>query len=454
MEFKRFLSNCAKTFLVAGVLSISAYAGADHYNAPSFNHDSSHDLALINNDHYDSHSFEKGCAPVDCCHENVSCAYCPPPCAAPDCCGSPCLEAPACSWGYNPPAYPRCGCDTARCDGGGFLDSFSFRADFLWWRACEEGLELGTYETVDSFAGTTLPVRTNVINSSRVKQPNFKYDPGFRIGIANYCSCDCWDFAVNWTHFHTKAKSRAKIDIDADTLFFSDWERVVGANASDVYGRYSLNLDLVDIEFGRKFYVSNCFVLRPEFGLRFARIHQTYRIESSFDNDDNGVLDIFESNAKSRSNFLAVGPRVGLDVELQLCGGLSFFGCAAGSIVFGKFDNHSREKLFDFTTEQADSIQTYNYEEKSSGHRCSRTITDLAFGIKWVRCFEWCNRSHPVGLAFAWEHHAFYDMNNFNFASRGFDFTGGTTGTANGTSARKHGDLTTHGLTVSLCFGF
>ena len=75
--------------------------------------------------------------------------------------------------------------------------------------------------------------------------------------------------------------------------------------------------------------------------------------------------------------------------------------------------------------------------------------------MKWERCFEWCNRPHPVSLALAWEHHTYYDLNNFNFIPRGVvlsDITDTATPTA--VNIRKHGNLYTQGLTVSLGFGF
>ncbi|HEV8052619.1 MAG TPA: Lpg1974 family pore-forming outer membrane protein [Parachlamydiaceae bacterium] len=432
MQLKNFLFSYAKTFLAIGALSVSGYAVADDY-ANSIHYDNNRHFD--NNRHYDNNHFDNCCAP--------SCAQA----CVTSCCGTPCNAAPECAWGYNPPAYARCGCDTPSC--GGFLDSFAFRADFLWWRACEDGLELGREDFVDSFTSGSPPT-DSVTNRSHSKKPNFKYDPGFRIGFANYGACDCWDFAVNWTHYNTKAKVNGASDEENGMFFVSDWERVVDANPTRANGRYSLHLDLVDVEFGRKFYVSSCFVLRPEFGLRFARIHQHYRIASESNVESSSDLSNFSSDVKARSNFVSVGPRVGLDIELQLGCGVTLFGCAAGSIVFGKFDNHSRESFTNFSA-RGNDVGDFEYSANSSAHRCSRTITDIAFGFKWDRCYEWCNRSHPVSLAFAWEHHAFYDMNNFNFVSRGYDFDGGNLA---GGNQSRHGDLTTQGLTVSLSFGF
>lgn len=428
MNLRRFLGSFAKVTLAIGALSVSAFAGADDYHY---------------NDHYNDHY--NGCGP------------CPQPCQS-SCCGMPIIEAPCLGWAYNPPAYARCAnCDTNCCNNS-FWDSLSARVDFLWWRANEEGIQLGTEEAFEVFSNDPTPLRTTVINKSHVKHPNFKYDPGFRLGLINACACDCYDIAFNWTHFHTKAKAHGETDPDNTTtsgvLFFSDWERLIGPNPFAARARYTLNLDLLDLELGRKFYVSNCFVLRPSIGLRGVRIDQNYRVESvsNLATATDPFFD-FTSEVKSRSDFLAIGPRVGVDVEVHLGCGLAIFGQAAGSIVFGKFDNHSKELFRDFATNPSTTtaiVSEFEYEAKNSAHRTSRTITDLAIGIRWDHCFEWCNRYHPVGIAFAWEHHAFYDMNNFNFAERGYDVVTGP----NGAVGRKHGDLFTQGLTVSATFGF
>lgn len=418
MSLRNFLNKFA--YLAVGAISIAAFAGADDY-----------------------YNYNDGCSHV---------------CTSTACCGKPCNEPPVCDWGYNPPAYCTCGCDTV-CDS--LFDNVSVRVDFLWWRANEEGLQLGVEENVALFAPST--VNNSVFNETRTKKPNFKYDAGFRLGLINHCACDCYDIALNWTHYHTKANVRGATPSTSNTAtnsttFYSDWERVVGANPISAKGRYTLNMDLVDLELGRKFYVSNCFVLRPNIGLRGVRIDQNYRVKSSADKNPGDTFDAslqnFLTEVKSRCNQLAVGPRMGLDIEVHMGCGFVLFGKAAGSIVFGKFDNHSSEHLVDFVIpDEGAQISDFNYVAKSSAFRTSRTNTDLAIGLKWERCFDWCNRSHPVSLEFAWEHHAFYDMNNFNFSPRGI-VEGQGTAIPNGTHITKHGDLFTQGLTFSFVFGF
>ena len=58
---------------------------------------------------------------------------------------------------------------------------------------------------------------------------------------------------------------------------------------------------------------------------------------------------------------------------------------------------------------------------------------------------------HPVSIAFAWEHHAFYKLNNFIFGNNAADLHDLS---ASHTCGSNNGDLYTQGLTVSFNFGF
>jgi len=436
MEMKRFLGNIARVFLATGALSVSTCVGADENTA--------------------------GCTTAAACNT---------------CCGQPTCEPPVCGWAYNPPAYCRCNNPANSCDAC-WSDGLTAHVDFLWWRAYEENTALGVEETYSSavnngFTGTA--ARSTVFDTEHVKQLNFKYDPGFRLGLYEACSAGCWDLALDWTHYHTKATANgasnptategAETGTDPVTVFVPFWDRVdhFGDGSDSAYpdaseGRYTLNMDLIDLSFGRKFYVSSCFVLRPHFGLRGARIDQNYRIESVRDVVGTEVDgESYATEAKLRNDFLAIGPRLGLDAQIHLGCGLSIFGQAAGSLVFGRFDRHSKEVYDDFAVGVGASVDHIYYETENSLERTSRAFTDLTIGFKWERCFEWCNHYHPVTVAFAWEHHAFFNMNNFNMISSAANVSADDGLTYfNQDTARSNwgGDLYTQGLTVSAAVGF
>lgn len=428
MNVRRFLGTLAKSYLAIGALSVSAYAGANEYPFQQPNWDC--------------------CAPQQCCPTQC----CPPP---------PCCEPPACAWGYNPPAYLKCG--TKCCDS--FLDSLGFRVDFLWWRASVEGLALGSEETVIRSPETALGSET--FNRSKIKKPKFKYDPGFRLGLTH--NCDCWDLALTWTHYHTKASASGASLLPDDeiisttpidyTVFVPYWERIAGVFPDSARSRWSFDLDLVDLEFGHKYYVSSCFVLRPHIGLRGGRIDQGYHVASEASRSGEapiiGAFDNFISEVHAKNDYRAIGPRIGIDLELNLGCGFAVVGQAAGSVLFGKTERHAREEFTAFTDVGTISTgDSFDYRVNGSNNRLSRTITDLAIGVKWDHCVCWCNSYHPVSLAVLWEHHAYYDFNDFSFGNGGFDITETTGVPITATGGKARGDIFTQGLTIALNVGF
>lgn len=371
------------------------------------------------------------CAPNNCNTQN-------------DCCLTWCNPAPQCGLGYNPSAHLQCG--NHPCCGA--MDNVSGRFDIIYWRPCSDGLELGKAE---SFTQSTVGNEVVLTNESHAADPKFKFDTGFRLGLGYYCPCDCWDVSLTWTHFHSKANADGAGDPTTTlpyTTFVSDWERISGQYPTAIESRWTLDMDLLDLEFAQKYYVNHCFILRPFIGLRAARIDQGYHVEADRVGDAVAANN-FASKVDSKSDFRGIGPRVGMDAQIRLGCGVSLFGGAAASLVFGTFDRSSSEH---FTrTGTATPFSEFNYDPHGGGpDRCTVTITDMAIGLMWEHCFECCGSMHPFTLAFAWEQHAFYDLNHFNFASEGVTSGGGVTGIRDG----KTGDLTTQGLTVSAMIGF
>lgn len=449
MQIMRFLGKIAKTTLAIGALSVSAFAAADEV--------------------YPYHQDQMGCCPTQYCPTQCCTT---PPCCPSSCCGCQCEPAPCCNWGYNPPAYLRCPGCCAPC-GDGFFDTLGFRVDFLWWRPSTECIDLGDEEFVVNLP-TVGGDETSIFNSSSTQRPNFKFDPGFRIGIAHVCPCDCWDAELNWTHFHSKARCDGETFGLPPTgiagtyqLFIPYWERVFNPALGSIYPdfareRWNLNLDLLDLEFGYKYYVACCFALRPHAGLRGARINQHINIFQTADRTGDAAATAFgppftyTSTVHAKCNFLGLGPRLGLDLEIDLGCGLSIFGRAAGSLLFGRFERHGKEFYTQFSTVGTTTTTTsLEYSAHGSKLRTSRAVTDLAIGLKWAHCFNWCNRCHPVSFSLLWEHHGFYKMTCFNFISRGFDpFATTTPPVYPGSSKCGCEDLTTQGLTAALTIGF
>lgn len=402
MQIKRFLGNLAKTYLALGALSVSALAGANEFYPAPYAGPAGNGCGW-------------DCPPV--CHDDCN-----------PCCNTPCHPAPRCNWGYNPPGYFSCGTDSC-C----FSDSLGLNVDFLWWRAKTDGTDLGYTEVF-----TTSTSGLEILDRVHKKQPHFRFDPGVRVGIDYHCPCDCWDVALVWTDYHTRAIAHGESEFPLtgpSEIFTPFFEAVSGVPAPDeAEGRWHLSLDLLDLEFGSKYYVSSCLILRPHFGLRGVRLNQNFTYEGYANRTISEVLTAFDSYAKFKDHFLGAGPRVGLDIELSLGCNFWLFGKAAGTLAYGRFERSIREEH----TALGETDVITRFSESIPSDRSSIAIGDLTFGLLWEQCVCWCNRSHPFGLALSWEHHGFYDVTDFTFAR---------------TQSDKH-DLYIQGLTVSANFGF
>lgn len=376
---------------------------------------------------------------------------------------------------YYPDQYP---CETTQSGGNGciknvcnFINEWGISLDSLWWKAEEEGIELGReiFISRDGFNPAT-GIYADVIEDTKVKDLKFQYDTGFRFNISHALPQYCCDVKFGWTHFETKAKAHGQScihpeepDYHSYVAFLPYWETIARNFPNAAKGKWNLYIDLFDLDVGHKYGISTCFHLRPHFGLRVARVDQKFRMKSFSEKDPafdfNGTSYKYDSITKAKCDFIGVGPRLGCDVEFNMCWGFSLFGKAAGTLAYGNAERSAHEHLCnadDFYL-KFDEFDSHTKNQKDEW--VSRAITDLAIGLKWENKCRLGSWKFPVMIAILWEHHAFYDFNNFDVDSGlftndnhdAFDFGPYANILP---SPKKHGDLFTQGLTVSTRIGF
>lgn len=341
--------------------------------------------------------------------------------------------------------------------------------DFLWWRADEEDLALGK-EVWVSREGLNPTTRNfaHVSKNAKEKEPNFDFDPGFKLGLGYNFADASWNAEAIWTHYQTTATATGKSKlIPADTsgndylAFIPYWESLGKNFPLFSKGKWSLNIDWLDIDVGINYVLSSHFAIRPYFGLRGASIRQEYKVhsENHITGDFNGSSYDYVSKSKSRCNFLGGGPLAGLEAQFNMGYGFAFFGKVAAALLVGKFDRHAHEHF-----ENADFFfyQFLSFEDRVHNPKnnfTSRACTDLAVGFEWDYDFVWSQCDYTLCLALTWEHHAFYNFNQFNFESDSFnnttegDFEFGPYANLS-VPRKKHGDLFTQGVTLSANLGF
>jgi hypothetical protein len=265
-------------------------------------------------------------------------------------------------------------------------------ADFIYWAVREDRLAL----VATTGTHTTAPLKGSYI------QPDFKMEPGFKVGLGILFDHDGWDVFAEYTWIRardltasfTVAPEMAARDIL--TWGFSNGGSVTGGNVS-----WSLHyFNAVDLELGRNFYVSRYLKLRPHFGLKGTWQKQLYSAVLNEPNDATatGSMDQF---------YWGVGIRAGLDAAFHFSKSFSAIGQLALSGLWGQFQP---DRL---NLDPALPVGDSPLAPLNVGNNF-HTIRPV---IEWMLGFRWetytCDKDFHFAIDAAWELQYWPDQNQF-----------------------------------------
>lgn len=317
-----------------------------------------------------------------------------------------------------------------------------FTADFIYWVANESGLGFVVKNENNC----------NWVSSGKLKTPGFNWEPGFRVGIGYNLPHDGWDVYADWTWLIARANKH--VSSDGGNLF----PTFLNINEIDTHGnrvwkadaKWKTNLNMIDLELGRQFFVSKWLTLRPFMGLRNAWVNQHYNLSyqgvfntyNSFVPDVTGIL-----RGNHECKFWGIGLRTGLNTQWGLGCGFSAYGDLGLSLLFGRFHINEHENFCGGVSSSSSSssvdFSNANMFRLKDKYTACRAITDLGAGLRWDHYFN-RDRFHFRFQA-GWEQHMFFSQNQFDRVVD--DFQPGMTVT-------NQGDLSFNGLTLSTRFDF
>lgn len=292
---------------------------------------------------------------------------------------------------------------------------WAVNADFLWWKAVEDSLPVAV--VVDSTA-----TELGSDSSADILNPNYKWKPGFRIGI-DYQPCGCdWDFYASWTHFNSKATRNFGPGLATETIT-PQWGSLTPFNASlaTLSSSWHLNLNWADFEFNKTFCANSCFKFGIHGGLRAVWIDQKFNFSIT-----NASTTPVTNSLHSKSDYSSIGVVAGIDASWLVGCGFSVNASAGGALLYGRQKSRVSETLV--TVGATDTIGG------SSNYYISRAMTDLRLGVAWETCITDCM---TLALEADWEHHILFNQNQF------------PRGSSTSSSRPRDGDLTMQGLTLS-----
>ena len=300
-------------------------------------------------------------------------------------------------------------------------------ADYLRWIAHEDGLYYAQTGAIFDF----VPLLAQIVPpdsadfDGHLKKVDPKWDNGVRVGLGLNFPKEGYDALLYWTWFSTEAQNSVK---SADGTILTLWSRPdFGTGGIFARGKWNLNLNVGDFEWGRSSWFGGHFSLRPFFGVRGLWLDQSLNNRYAY-----GTTPIVFGNLHLNSDFRGGGLRAGADGRFAMPYGFSIYGLASGSLLYGRFnaDMHFKEDKYTIAV---------------SKDHFARGISSLqlALGLSWDSHFmkDHCHVEFHIG----WEQNIWFGANQMNHFLNELN---------NGLYFKENSNLTMQGLVVGGRFDF
>lgn len=300
------------------------------------------------------------------------------------------------------------GCSTCSYDPD-YNTAFYIAAEALYLKAAESGL---------TNVIKAIPEGGAMVDSGRSRHPRFNWHWGFRVDVGYNMCHDLWDIYASWTRYHFKDHRTTTLGEPRDPFatgfptLFPFWTFSDGTPINESETTWKVHLDMIDLQLGREFFVTNYLSLKPHIGLRTGWIRQTYNIEDSAFASANLVAAAINFDIDMKNNFWGIGVVAGLDTKWQLGCGFAIYGNFAFSVLDGHFHTS-----YDFTAGTPlfiaeDPPLTVLSELENTNHQNMAVfVADLSLGLRWESPFA-CDR-FLFGIWAGYEQHVYFEQNQF-----------------------------------------
>lgn len=246
---------------------------------------------------------------------------------------------------------------------------------FIYWQAIEENLDPAV--SLSSFANNT-SFGFSGNNTGEFIRMDFDFKPGFKVGVGVGFDYDKWDVQAEYTYFHGDHEKEGsggdllptQLSAFSDIAFLFAVSANVSVPAFSFEQEWDLDMDILDVDLGRWFYVGTKLTFRPYLGIRAAWISQDLDTEYAEINNLGATATVDVD-----TDSWAVGPRVGLDGNWMLPYGLRVFGNGSADILFTRYEWEFHESVVGLPNSV--NITTDLEEEHIN---CLRTHLDLILG--------------------------------------------------------------------------
>lgn len=271
---------------------------------------------------------------------------------------------------------------------------FFVQVDLLFWQAREDGLSYAI--VADNPRGFDIFPR-----DFHVKEPEFEWDFGFRVGLGYGGRSDGWDVFAQWTRFVTDAEDKGSISsgkfflpVWADPNFHPfPFEHITEAEA-----HWKLQFNEIDVRLGRGYCISKFLTARPFIGPSSVWIDQHYHIE--YEKPAIFTIPTRKDHIHIHNAFFGIGASAGCELRFRFTRNLSLLTRGLGAIYAGRFEISRKEKL--------ESILGNKFFKIKQDIHAGRAATALEMGLCWEHSIQ---NKYYVRAELCYDIHYFFKQN-------------------------------------------
>jgi hypothetical protein len=262
---------------------------------------------------------------------------------------------------------------------------FSIYADFIYWQARVANLD---------FAQSNVSDGGGVISQGSVYYPGFKYQPGFKVGLALDVGHDNWDLTAEYVRLSGNG-SKNSVTVEAETselvptrtIFDNDFASGLLSSAD---GNFGYQYNLVNLDLGRNYFISENLTLRPFFGLSGAWDKTSSLVH--YTTTDTTPVSLSQSYTQ---RYYGVGYRTGMNTAWCFDENFSIYGDLTLMNLWSRYKASAQET--DVTDPLLPDVN-YNTQGVQYG---LQYVVDIQMGIRWAMRFN--DDTMGFGLQAGWD---------------------------------------------------
>ncbi len=300
-------------------------------------------------------------------------------------------------------------------------------ADFIWWKAQQDGLNFAS----TGYQSSEAP--THDADKGSMTEPHFKYEPGFKVGLGVLCGHDNWDIFAQYTWLnvpeHATKKTVSTDGLELNSTLQADFYDVSPDPWESISGKWGFKMNVLDLEMGRNFWISKRLTLRPHIGMKFSWLKQDFDFSGNTAAFGEGAADF--SSDFDLSQF-GTGIRGGVNTAFYLWNKWSIFGDLDVTALWNDFKS-SRKDSYNLESDESDVFHPLNVHYHPF---TVTTVLEMALGLRFETIFS--KGRYMYMLQAGWEEQIWFNQGQF----------------INLTSPNALGNLTMEGLTIKTGFWF